>query len=183
MGKDKAATKRSSTIPYLNYESQIYKDVRDQSLTMMETNKEYGNIRSADRLKIFTLAMEKVGAATHITGITPQKLEKKFKSYVCHRMPTGDPNCPEHIRRAKRIWRDIQNEAVNLDVINNGSSSGIQNMLAAPPTTKPPRRKNFQDNVMQMLQQYMLECPPHKFQCVPGTQKVFCAKCGDTKQL
>ena len=98
-------------------------------------------------------------------------------------MPTGDPNCPEHIRRAKRIWRDVQNEAVNLDVINNGSSSGIQNMLAAPPTTKPPRRKNFQDNVMQMLQQYMLECPPHKFQCVPGTQKVFCAKCGDTKQL
>ena len=32
-------------IPYLNYDSQIYKDVRDESLTMMETNVEYGNMR------------------------------------------------------------------------------------------------------------------------------------------
>jgi hypothetical protein len=189
----KRKRKRSIGMPYINTDSQAYKSVRDESLRMMEENdKEYGNVLTINRLRTYTAAMEKLGVEPHITGITAEKMEKRFKKYVAHRMPTGDPNCPEHVRRAKRLWRDIQNDAVNMSHLELSSrmetrdTSIISNSLAIPSSgssrQKTPRKKNLQHDMMQVLKSYMLECPPHKFQIVPGTQKLFCTKCGETKE-
>ena len=36
-----------------------------------------------------------------------QSLQCKFSALYNHKIPTGDPNCPELVRRAKRIYKDI----------------------------------------------------------------------------
>ena len=38
---------------------------------------------------------------------TAESLRRKFQQLVRTKMPTGDPNCPPHIRFAKRIFRKI----------------------------------------------------------------------------
>ncbi|KAF8470655.1 hypothetical protein BDZ91DRAFT_641659, partial [Kalaharituber pfeilii] len=37
-------------------------------------------------------------------------LKRQWVAMITHPKPSGDPNCPEHIKRAKRINRDIQND-------------------------------------------------------------------------
>jgi flagellar biosynthesis GTPase FlhF len=46
-------------------------------------------------------------------GTRPREMESlrtKFKSLRNKPKPTGDPDCPEEVRRAKRIQRDIENQ-------------------------------------------------------------------------
>ncbi len=38
---------------------------------------------------------------------TAESLRRKYKTLVKKKMKTGDPNCPPHIRYAKRIYRKI----------------------------------------------------------------------------
>ena len=38
---------------------------------------------------------------------TAESLRRKFQTLVKKKMKTGDPNCPPHIRSAKRIYRKI----------------------------------------------------------------------------
>ncbi len=38
---------------------------------------------------------------------TAESLRRKFQTLVLKKMKTGDPNCPPHIRSAKRIYRKI----------------------------------------------------------------------------
>ena len=45
--------------------------------------------------------------ARHNTGRTGDSLKRKFDSLANTKMPTGDPNCPPHVRQAKHIRRDI----------------------------------------------------------------------------
>jgi hypothetical protein len=35
-------------------------------------------------------------------------IRRKFKKLASEKVPTGDPNCPEEVRSAKRIYRDIE---------------------------------------------------------------------------
>jgi hypothetical protein len=38
---------------------------------------------------------------------TVESLKQKFQGLARHKIPTGDPACPPHIRNAKRIYRKI----------------------------------------------------------------------------
>ena len=38
---------------------------------------------------------------------TAESLRRKYQTLVKKKMKTGDPNCPPHIRYAKRIYRKI----------------------------------------------------------------------------
>jgi hypothetical protein len=38
---------------------------------------------------------------------TVESLKRKFQGLARHKIPTGDPECPPHIRNAKRIYRKI----------------------------------------------------------------------------
>jgi hypothetical protein len=38
---------------------------------------------------------------------TVESLKRKFQGLACHKIPTGDPECPPHICNAKRIYRKI----------------------------------------------------------------------------
>ncbi len=50
-----------------------------------------------------------------------ESLRNKFKALKNSKKPTGDPRCPENVKRAKRIQRDIDNE-VGATVIDDDSS-------------------------------------------------------------
>jgi hypothetical protein len=48
----------------------------------------------------------------HVAGYptkerTSESLKRKFQELARKKMPTGDPNCPHHVRFAKRIYRKI----------------------------------------------------------------------------
>ena len=50
---------------------------------------------------------ERHNARYPIKERTAESLRRKFQTLVKKKMKTGDPNCPPHIRRAKRIYRKI----------------------------------------------------------------------------
>ena len=70
-----------------------------------------------------------------VSGITPKKLQRKFMNDVAKRIPTGDPNCPPLVRQAKRIWRRIQEDSVNLALEEDGSVSDNETTTTATTTT------------------------------------------------
>ena len=39
-----------------------------------------------------------------------ESVRSKFRKFCNEKKPTGDPNCPEHVKRAKRIQREIDND-------------------------------------------------------------------------
>ena len=45
--------------------------------------------------------------------LTVKKLRDKFASLHKTLIETGNPSCPEDVKRAKRVFRDMQNHAVN----------------------------------------------------------------------
>jgi hypothetical protein len=53
-----------------------------------------------------------------------ESLRNKFKSLKNSKKPTGDPRCPENVKRAKRIQKDIDNEVGAVEVDDDSSESG-----------------------------------------------------------
>ncbi|KAI5785850.1 hypothetical protein EDC01DRAFT_597742, partial [Geopyxis carbonaria] len=45
-------------------------------------------------------------------------LRTQYRKMVNHTKPTGDPDCPTHIRRAKRVAREIE-QAYDVDVLDD----------------------------------------------------------------
>jgi hypothetical protein len=54
-----------------------------------------------------------------------QLLRQKFNELVNHKKPTGDPNCPPHIRRAKLIQRNIIEKSDSGGGLLNDNDLGI----------------------------------------------------------
>jgi hypothetical protein len=49
---------------------------------------------------------------------TPELLKRKFQELVCKKNPTGDPNCPPYVSKAKQISRKIV-------IATNGLTGGL----------------------------------------------------------
>ena len=70
---------------------------------------------------------ERVGTAfrNHFIGAPKPRdtdsLKLKFKTLRLHKKPTGDPLCPPDVKRAKRIYRQIE---INSDVIGDEDEDG-----------------------------------------------------------
>ena len=45
-----------------------------------------------------------------------ESLKAKFKTLRLHKKPTGDPDCPPDVRRAKRLYRLIEQNADTVGV-------------------------------------------------------------------
>ena len=83
--------------------------------------------------------------SNHRTERTVASLRKQYQSMLNHSKPTGDPDCPSHIRRAKRLARDIEEECFieTLDDPVEEFSSQPQPTVNDPPgpaarSTMPP---------------------------------------------
>ena len=65
--------------------------------------------------------------ATEYNSTYPQRardyesLRNKFKSLFKVNKPTGDPNCPPQVARAKRLYRMIENRSAGLDMDDDGA--------------------------------------------------------------
>lgn len=50
-----------------------------------------------------------------------ESLKAKYKTLRLHKKPTGDPDCPPDVRRAKRLYREIEQQA---DTVGTEPSRG-----------------------------------------------------------
>ena len=81
-------------------------------------------------------------------------LKRKFQKLYRHRMPTGDPNCPPDVRRAKRIHEEIKgkvdlsdgedeegDDVLDVDVVNDDDESSLGPIedLSVAHATQPAR--------------------------------------------
>jgi len=57
-------------------------------------------------------------------GRTKESLKKKFTSMYQKRTPTGDPNCPSEIRRAKQLYEEIKKKSDLSDCEDGRLTSG-----------------------------------------------------------
>ena len=54
-----------------------------------------------------------------------EALKNKFIRLKNHPKPTGDPDCPEEVRRAKRVQRLIEAQCAVLELEDNGPDRGL----------------------------------------------------------
>lgn len=88
-----------------------------------------------------------------------QSLRRKFNGLVKVGTPTGDPTCPPHVRRAKRIMKTIgercdaaeEVEDTDLGVVLAPSSGEEENIIARPMRTVRNSRDNNQPDTLEKL--------------------------------
>ncbi|KAI5777152.1 hypothetical protein EDC01DRAFT_427599 [Geopyxis carbonaria] len=74
------------------------------------------------------------------TERTVHSLQDLYRSMVSHKTPTGDPQCPEHVKRAKRLAVEIENgNFVESDTVDSteGCSSGLDGEQSRGSLTPP----------------------------------------------
>ncbi|PLW18272.1 hypothetical protein PCASD_16074 [Puccinia coronata f. sp. avenae] len=72
-------------------------------------------------------------------------IKYKFQALVKHAKPTGDPNCPSHVREAKLTQKAMDNRAHVVACNDDAESDDDQNGVRAPiPMSAEPTQQNTQ---------------------------------------
>jgi len=92
----------------LDWESRKYQSILNEVLKLYEENPQSMSGKAgAERILQDFIDKKKDPL------LTVKKLRDKFASLHKTLIETGNPSCPEDVKRAKRVFRDMQNHAVN----------------------------------------------------------------------
>ena len=98
------------------------------------------------------------------TDLTRGEIERKFRALYNHNEPTGGPNCPPFVRKAKRIYRqivaeldrDLEDENKKRRVERRRGTNDDENLMNNIQNQNNRRRganddENLMNNIMQFI--------------------------------